>query len=468
MGSNQSKVVASTTVHSTPKTPVTRTGTERYGSSGYTVKYIGPSGIEVSVQSPFDPHRILGVDKGASIWILKKAFLQKLKVAKRSDRVTASLSYYALTSKSNMFRKNSDLYEIADADIFLFATVGDTQKLMAAIMRDKDLLVLNNEHRHTVLYLAARSGYHDTTMTLLKEGALVNCQQVDGSTPLHGASFYGQKEIVEMLLEYGADPRIKNRFGSTPVDEADNESIKEVFQKYHNDNLIAVTSPMVTNGNVFRIEPIQHKGQLIAKQVHRNIDDDTWTKIRKWKVGWHGTKTEHLPSIFKYGLKPSGTELENGKSIKPPRGHIPLDCRYGDVDNWSRAVFVSPSLLYASHGVYAEEVMSENKRWRVIVMARVMPGCFTTHAPTLAKSYSFCKDEPQDSEYRIFDSEPQVAVSECSIPLRSTEQKDLILRVESSSNVVVTSVVFVLASFLEEFNDTEVNYEELEKLFCGT
>ena len=391
--------------------------------------------------------------ESASIENIKQSFTRSLNTVHRFDRVVASFSYYMIMSKNNEFRKNGTVYEIANPNIFLFATIGDTGKLMADISRDESLLFITNEHKHTVLYLAARSGYHDTTLALIKAGAPVNHQQVDGSTPLHGASFYGQREIVEMLLEHGADPAIKNKFGCTPAEDARDEGVKAVFEKFTEDNVLKIIVPMLANGNAYKVNKIEYNGQLVAKQVHRKIDT---TMLKGWKVGWHGTKSMHLASIFKHGLKPSGTTLPSGEKIEPPKGHIPLGTANKGFENWTEAVFVSPSLLYASHRAYAEKVISENKRWCVLVMARVKPGSYTAHPPTVSPPHQFSKDEPQDSEFRI--------------PVSSTEkEKDLVLRVELSSNVVATSCVFVLMSFLEDFKDTnkDMKYEDLERLFCN-
>ena len=440
----------------TASCPVPRRSSIKVGHTmAYTYDYVSPSGTNISIPAEIDPYRSLGVDKSTSIGDVKQSFMLRLKSVCRQERAIASLSYSMITSKSDLFSKEGSFYKIVHPNIFLFAAIGDTDKLMDAISKKKSHLTDTNEHKHTVLYLAARSGYHDTTLHLIKAGAPVNHQQVDGSTPLHGASYYGQKEIVEMLLEHGADPTVKNRFGNTPAEEARDESIKEVIKKCTEDNLLKIIVPMVTCKDAHKVKKIEHNGQYVAKQVHRTITPATWATIRTWKVGWHGTKSQHLASIFKYGLKPSGTELPSGEKIIPPSNHFGLDFSTTEFKQWSRAIFVSPSLLYACHGCYAEEVLSEKKRWCVIVMARVKPGCYTAHPPTTSHEYS--KDEPQDSEYRIPTSS-------------GGTRDDLVLRVELSDNIVVTSCVFISVSFIEDFKSeqTDMKYEDLEKLFCTT
>ena len=118
----------------------------------------------------------------------------------------------------------------------------------------------------------------------------------------------------------------------------------------------------MASSDALRVQLIEQKGALVAKQVHRRIKEETLAAVRDWEVGWHGTKARHLASIFKHGLIPSGSTLPDGKTVRSPRGHIGMGVTYGGIVDWAQAVFVSPSLLYASHGAYAEEVMSEGKR----------------------------------------------------------------------------------------------------------
>lgn len=51
------------------------------------------------------------------------------------------------------------------------------------------------------------------------------------------------------------------------------------------------------------------------------------------------------------------------KQIKPFPGHISLDATVAGIEHWARAIFVSPSLFYASDVVYAERIVSKNQTW---------------------------------------------------------------------------------------------------------
>ncbi len=54
-----------------------------------------------------------------------------------------------------------------------------------------------------------------------------------GSTPLHGATFYGHADFVRLLLEHGADKTIKNNFGKTALDIAKEKSNQAIIDLLH-------------------------------------------------------------------------------------------------------------------------------------------------------------------------------------------------------------------------------------------
>lgn len=53
---------------------------------------------------------------------------------------------------------------------------------------------------------------------------------LQGDTPLHFAAKWGYKAIVEILLEYGADPTSKNRRGQTPLTVAHSTHIARLLE----------------------------------------------------------------------------------------------------------------------------------------------------------------------------------------------------------------------------------------------
>ena len=52
------------------------------------------------------------------------------------------------------------------------------------------------------------------------EPGLANARSADGSTPLHLAARFDQRDAAELLLEHGADPEARDGNGRTPAELA--------------------------------------------------------------------------------------------------------------------------------------------------------------------------------------------------------------------------------------------------------
>ncbi|CAF1174988.1 unnamed protein product [Adineta ricciae] len=82
-------------------------------------------------------------------------------------------------------------------------------------------------------YMACRNNDIDVVTAMLPTLTLEEIDQIEpnGSTALHAATYYGNKEIVKMLLAKGAQRTIRNRYDSTPFHEAQTDEIKKLFQR---------------------------------------------------------------------------------------------------------------------------------------------------------------------------------------------------------------------------------------------
>jgi ankyrin repeat protein len=60
------------------------------------------------------------------------------------------------------------------------------------------------------LYAAARNGHREVVEYLLDQGADVNARGVFGATALQWAAFNGHTGVVELLLARGADPDLRD------------------------------------------------------------------------------------------------------------------------------------------------------------------------------------------------------------------------------------------------------------------
>ncbi|HZS44739.1 MAG TPA: ankyrin repeat domain-containing protein [Blastocatellia bacterium] len=94
----------------------------------------------------------------------------------------------------------------------------------------------------SALHRAVRARSPEAVRQLLKEGARVDAPTKQRSTPLHLAvqstgaggtagAVAEQLEIIEMLLQYGADPAVKDSRGRSAIDWATSERISAALQK---------------------------------------------------------------------------------------------------------------------------------------------------------------------------------------------------------------------------------------------
>jgi hypothetical protein len=421
-------------------------------------EYTAFGGGSVKVLRTIRPYEELGIPQDASRQDIKGAYSKAATHHHRQRRVMGSISYMILVSAHAVPRfqqRATGVYEIArNPDAFVIAAAGDTYRLSAEIKKDRSLLTRTNEHNHTLLYLTARAGFYDTTEALLKMGALVNEKQVDGSTPLHGASFYGQRLIVGLLLRYGADATIKNKWDNMPVNEAATDEIRKAIVDYKNDPISKLISELMSEKLVSRVHLIHHKDKVVGKEIIRNPDTlDLQTKrnwgfiTSNWYTVWHGTKSKYLVSILRHGLMPSGTKLSSGHSIEPPSNHFKLGATYFGIRNWANAIFLSPSITYASHACYSDRITAEDGDWCVLIKAYIKPKSYSEHVPTVKNpEWDAMDDEPSAPEFRIKVTEP-----------------DKILRLESARNVVVAALVLISNDFLS--NLESVSLTELKSLF---
>ena len=72
-------------------------------------------------------------------------------------------------------------------------------------------------YSQTALMIAARNGYEQMASDLIKGGAEIDAVDVNKDTALHYASQFKNPRLVELLLEAGANPNLKDKFGETPL-----------------------------------------------------------------------------------------------------------------------------------------------------------------------------------------------------------------------------------------------------------
>ncbi len=103
-----------------------------------------------------------------------------------------------------------------ESPLMMAALKGYAKVCEQLIARDADV----NKPGWTALHYAATGGHGDIVQLLLREHAYIDAASPNGSTPLMMAAKYGGSGVVQVLLDAGADPLIKNNLGLTALDFA--------------------------------------------------------------------------------------------------------------------------------------------------------------------------------------------------------------------------------------------------------
>ncbi|MEE9443648.1 MAG: ankyrin repeat domain-containing protein [candidate division Zixibacteria bacterium] len=100
--------------------------------------------------------------------------------------------------------------ETTTNDILEASRSGDLELVQTTLDRDTTTIGIRNDRGSTALHFAAENGHLQIVELLLDRGADLEAIDVDGDTPLMGAAIRGHSEIFKMLLSRGADVDILN------------------------------------------------------------------------------------------------------------------------------------------------------------------------------------------------------------------------------------------------------------------
>ena len=388
-----------------------------------------------------NPFKILELTINSSDFEAELKFKQKL-FEEKNYRSEISLAYEILIEPNLMDSftyvkkdNNDDKYYVLEYTAFYCAIVGDYQGLANHIIENKSVLYSRDKHGRPLLYIAARNGHYKVCEILLEYGADVNFPTDKGSTPLHAASYHGHEDIINLLISYGADINKKNEFGLTPSDNAATNRYKEIIISSQNDRILNLYTLLASEKLVDKIIKVK------KYNINTKTDDfiaikfipsfqilpENFQEVRKnWAPAWHGTKFNCLESILKNGLKESGSIIKDFGQITPQSDHIQVGVKFCNLNDWSQAVFTSPSIFYSTHTTYSERIDSKfyKERYAVLIEARLKPGAYQTFKSTTARV--IVPGEPTLIEYRV----------------KSVDKYN-------NKNIYVISITFVSEKFLQ-------------------
>jgi len=103
-----------------------------------------------------------------------------------------------------------------ESPLMLAALHGLTDVCRQLIVRGADV----NKPGWAPLHYAATHGHLEVMTLLLDQYAYIDAASPNGTTPLMMAARYGTPDAVKLLLEAGADPRLRNSLGFSAFDFA--------------------------------------------------------------------------------------------------------------------------------------------------------------------------------------------------------------------------------------------------------
>ena len=124
-----------------------------------------------------------------------------------------------------------------DLDILWYSRIGDLDLFFLALEKIPSLINSKDENGNTIAHMAAANGHIHILKGLLTFGeasSLINSQNFQGNSPLHWAVINKKYELMNVLIDNGANLTIENGFNETPVDVAlklDDTKALSLFEK---------------------------------------------------------------------------------------------------------------------------------------------------------------------------------------------------------------------------------------------
>ncbi len=124
---------------------------------------------------------------------------------------------------------NQSLSDKVTPPIFTAVKNKNIEEIKRLIANGADVDQAKGHSKHTPLRQAIFYGHTEVVEALLENGANVNLADLYGTTPLYFAVSRDLTEIVKILIQHGANVNAKRHKGGTALDVAKNEEIKKLL-----------------------------------------------------------------------------------------------------------------------------------------------------------------------------------------------------------------------------------------------
>ncbi|KAI8904653.1 ankyrin repeat-containing domain protein [Gorgonomyces haynaldii] len=159
--------------------------------------------------------------------------LKKEQVGEIHDKSDQKKRELASAVYLKQFKKFQDLIHKKGSDInqALFLAVRlDRVDMIRVIMKEWLDFNYTDPLGRTCLHIAVNSSY-ETMKMLLQKGFNPNFQNYQGDTPLHEAALANRFDCCELLIEFGADPLIRNLDANRPIEMTTSRNLRGFLEQ---------------------------------------------------------------------------------------------------------------------------------------------------------------------------------------------------------------------------------------------
>ncbi|KAL9952035.1 hypothetical protein ACROYT_G039235 [Oculina patagonica] len=190
------------------------------------------------------------------------------------------------------------------------------------ISSSKEMKYIRQALLPVLMSCAASAGNVRTLQELLNQGADANATtDYDGRTALHIACVEGNSEAVKFLLQHGASTQVRDRFNSSPLDDAIKFRHKEIVKTLRKAGAELMKTTMETAVELCRLAAKNRVDDLLVWQLAGvDLNACDYDKRTPLHVAVSRNNVETVAFLLEHGVNPylrdvfGSTPLDNAKS----------------------------------------------------------------------------------------------------------------------------------------------------------
>jgi uncharacterized protein len=150
------------------------------------------------------------------------------------NKLLTAVFTHNLSEIQSLLAENENI-EIKDKDgrtPLLYAVIKDSIPIVTVLLDHGADINVQDKLGWSALHFASQNQSIEMTKLLIQHGSIIDAVDAYGNTSLARATFTsrGRGEVIQLLLEAGADKEKKNNYGNSPLDLAKKIANYDVLQ----------------------------------------------------------------------------------------------------------------------------------------------------------------------------------------------------------------------------------------------